>query len=112
MAFTLAGLGEVAAGRGTPRRAGQLLGAGRAMLPAANPLRRGTVPYDVPARLAAARAAGDPAAFDRGLAEGQGWDIDRAVAVGLADPASPDDLASAREASVRPLSNSDDVTRF
>jgi predicted ATPase len=112
VAFTLAGLGEVAAGRGTPRRAGQLLGAGRALLPAANPLRRGTVPYDVPARLAAARAAGDPAAFDRGLAEGQGWDIDRAVAVGLADPASPDDLASAREASVRPLSNSDDVTRF
>jgi hypothetical protein len=86
VAFTLAGLGEVAAGRGTPRRAGQLLGAGRALLPAANPLRRGTVPYDVPARLAAARAAGDPAAFDRGLAEGQGWDIDRAVAAGLADP--------------------------
>jgi len=90
VAFTLAGLGEVAAGRGTPQRAGQLLGAGRALLPAANPLRRATVPYDLPARLAAARAGGDPAAFDRGLAEGQDWDIDRAVAAGLADPADPD----------------------
>jgi hypothetical protein len=29
------------------------------------------------------------AAVDRGLAEGQGWDIDAAVAAGLADPADP-----------------------
>jgi tetratricopeptide (TPR) repeat protein len=90
VAFTLAGLGEVAAGGGAPRRAGQLLGAGRALLPAANPLRRVIVPYDLPARLAAARAAGDPAAFDRGLAEGQAWDIDRAVTAGLAAPGDPD----------------------
>ena len=84
VAFALAGLGQVAGGRGAPRRAGQLLGAGQALLPAANPLRRVTVPYDIPARLAAARAAGDPAAFDRGLAEGLDWDIDRAIAAGLA----------------------------
>ena len=90
MAFALAGLGEVAAGHGKPRRAGQLLGAGRALLPAANPLRRVTVPYDVPARLATARAAGDPAAFDRGAAEGQDWDIDRAIAAGLASAADTD----------------------
>ena len=48
------------------------------------------VPYDLPGRLAAARAAGDPAAFDRGLAEGQAWTIDRAVAAGLASAADPD----------------------
>jgi hypothetical protein len=34
-----------------------------------------------------ARTGGDPAAFDRGLAEGQGWTIDRAVAAGLASAA-------------------------
>jgi len=38
------------------------------------------------ARLTAARAGGDPAEFDRGLADGQGWDIDSAVTAGLADP--------------------------
>jgi hypothetical protein len=41
------------------------------------------VPYDLTDRLAAARAGGDPAAFDRGVAEGQGWTIDRAVSAGL-----------------------------
>jgi predicted ATPase len=86
MALALAGLGEVAAGRGAPRRAGQLLGAGRALLPATDPLLRVTVPFDLPARLAAARASRDPAAFDRGLAEGQAWDIDCAVAAVLANP--------------------------
>ena len=90
MALALVGLGEVAAGRGAPRRAGQLLGAGRALLPANDPLLRVIVPYDPSTRLAAARAGGDPAAFDRGLAEGQAWDIDRAVAAGLANPAGPD----------------------
>jgi predicted ATPase len=90
MALALAGLGEVAAGRGAPRRAGQLLGAGRALLPASDPLLRVIVPYDLSTRLAAARAGGDPAAFDRGLAEGQAWDIDHAVAAGLANPADPD----------------------
>jgi predicted ATPase len=89
VAFALAGLGEAAAGRGAPRRAGQLLGAGRALLPATAPLLHAIVPYDLPARLAAARAGGDPAAFDRGLAEGQAWDIDSAVAAGLASPAGP-----------------------
>ena len=79
MALALAGLGEVAAGHGASRRAGQLLGAGRALLPATDPLLRVIVPYDLSTRLAAARAGGDPAAFDRGLAEGQAWDIDRAV---------------------------------
>jgi predicted ATPase len=86
VAFALAGLGEVAAQRGRPRRAGQLLSAGRALLPAVHPLRRVIVPYDLPARLAAARGAGDPAAFDRGLAEGADWTIDQAVAAGEADP--------------------------
>jgi predicted ATPase len=88
VAFALAGLGEVAAGRGAPRRAGQLLGAGRALLSAAGPLLH--VPYDLPTRLAAARAGGDPAVFDRGVAEGQAWDTDSAVAAGLASPAGPD----------------------
>ncbi|HEY4463914.1 MAG TPA: hypothetical protein VGN41_14715, partial [Streptosporangiaceae bacterium] len=87
VAFALAGLGEAAAGRGAPRRAGQLLGAGQALLPATDPVRRVVVPYDLPARLAAARARGDPAAFDQGVAEGQAWDIDTAVAAGLANPA-------------------------
>jgi hypothetical protein len=50
------------------------------------------VPYDLPARLADARAGGDPAAFDRGLAEGQAWDIDRAVAASLASPAGEPEL--------------------
>ena len=90
MALALAGLGEVAAGRGAPRRAGRLLGAGQALLPPTDPLLRVIVPYDLSTRLAAARAGGDPAAFDRGLAEGQAWDIDRAVAAGLANPDGPD----------------------
>ena len=60
------------------------------MLPANDPLLRVIVPYDLSIRLAAARAGGDPAAFDRGLTEGQAWDIDRAVAAGLANPAGPD----------------------
>jgi predicted ATPase len=83
VAFALAGLGEVAAGRGQPYRAGQLLGAGQAVLPATYPLQHVIVPYDLPAKLAAARAAGDPVAFDRGVAEGQAWTIDQAVAAGL-----------------------------
>ena len=86
VAFALAGLGQVAAGRGMPRRAGQLLGAGRALLPAANPLGRATGPYDIPTRLTAARAAVDPAAFNHGLSEGTYWDIDTAIAAGLASP--------------------------
>jgi hypothetical protein len=86
VAFALAGLGEVAADGGQPDRAGQLLGAAQALLPATrNPSLRVTVPYELPARLAAARARGDPAAFDRGLAEGQDRTIDQAVAAGLAD---------------------------
>ena len=47
------------------------------------------VPYHLPARLATARAAGNPAVFDRGVAEGQAWTIDRAVAAGLASAADP-----------------------
>jgi predicted ATPase len=90
VAFALAGLGEVAAGRGQPHRAGQLLGASQALLPATHPLLRVRVPYDLPAKLAAARAAGDPVAFDRGVAEGQAWTIDRAVAAGLASAADLD----------------------
>ena len=89
-ALALAGLGEVAARRGAPRRAGQLLGAGQALLPAADPLLQVIVPYDLSTRLAVARASGDPATFDRGLAEGQAWNIDSAVAAGLANPADPD----------------------
>lgn len=90
MALALAGLGEVAVGHGGPHRAGQLLGAARALLPVADPLLRVTVPYDLPARLAAARTGGDPAAFDHGLDEGQGWTIDGAVDAGLASAAGPD----------------------
>jgi predicted ATPase len=90
VAFALAGLAEVAAGGGQPRRAGQLFGAAQAVLPATHPLLRVIVPYDLPGRLATARAGGDPAAFDRGLAEGQAWTIDRAVAAGLASAAGPD----------------------
>jgi hypothetical protein len=48
------------------------------------------VPYDLPARLADARARGDQAAFDQGLAEGQTWTIDNAVAAGAADAAGSD----------------------
>jgi predicted ATPase len=90
VAFALAGLGEVAAGRGQPHRAGQLLGAGQALLPAAHPLLHVVVPYDLSGKLPAARAAGDPAAFDRGVAEGQAWTVDQAVAAGLASVATPD----------------------
>jgi hypothetical protein len=90
MALALAGLGEVAASHGAPRRAGQLLGAGRALLPTTDPLLHVIVPYDLPARLAAARAGRDPAEFDRGLANGQAWDTDTAVAAGLANPAGPE----------------------
>ena len=90
VAFALAGLGEIAAGRGQPHRAGQLLGAGQALLPEASPLLRVIVPYDLPARLATARAAGDPEAFDQGAAQGQAWTIDHAVAEGLASAADPD----------------------
>ena len=90
VAFALAGLGEVAAGRGQPHRAGQLFGAGQALLPEANPLLRVIVPYDLPATLAAARAAGDPEVFDRGVAEGQAWTIDQAIAAGVASAAGPD----------------------
>jgi tetratricopeptide (TPR) repeat protein len=90
IALALAGLGEAAAGGGHPRRAGQLLGAAQALLPATHPLLLVTVPYDLPARLAAARAGADPSEFDQGLAEGQGWAIDRAVAVGMAGADNPD----------------------
>jgi predicted ATPase len=90
MVLALAGLGEVAARSGQPRRAGQLLGAAQALLPEAHPLVRVSVPYDLPGRLAAARTSGDPAAFGRGLDEGRGWTIDKAVAEGLASAASPD----------------------
>jgi tetratricopeptide (TPR) repeat protein len=85
VALALAGLGQIAAGTGKPQRAGQLLGAAKALLPPADPLIRVIVPYDLPARLASARAGGDPVAFDRGLAEGQAWTMDGAVAAGLAD---------------------------
>jgi tetratricopeptide (TPR) repeat protein len=90
IAFALAGLGEVAAASGAPRRAGQLFGASQALLPATDHVLRVVVPYDLPAKMVAARAGGDPVAFDRGLAEGQAWTIDEAVAAGLASPANPD----------------------
>jgi hypothetical protein len=44
----------------------------------------GGLPYDLPASLVGARAAGDSAAFDAGLAEGRTWKLDQAVAAGLA----------------------------
>jgi hypothetical protein len=52
-------------------------------------LLRVVVPYDLSARLAAARAGGDTAEFDRGVAEGSDWTIDTAVAAGLASTATP-----------------------
>jgi hypothetical protein len=88
--LALAGLGEVAARSGQPHRAGQLLGAARALLPAARPLVRVSVPYDLPGRLAAARTSGDQASFDSGLDEGRAWTIDKAVAEGLANAPNPD----------------------
>jgi predicted ATPase len=89
VAFALFGLGEVAAGSGQPYCAGQLIGASQALLPAADPLLHIVVPYDLSARQAAARARGDPAAFDRGLADGKAWTVDQAIAAGLASPANP-----------------------
>jgi predicted ATPase len=85
IAFALLGLGEVAAASGAPRRAGQLFGAGRALVPATDPLLHVVVPYDLSTGLAAAREHGDPAEFDRGLAQAQAWTIDQAIAAGLAD---------------------------
>jgi tetratricopeptide (TPR) repeat protein len=84
MALALAGLGEVAASHGAPGRAGQLFGAGQALLPATARLLTVVVPYDLSARLATARAQGDPMAFDQGLTEGRTWTNDQAVAAGLA----------------------------
>ena len=84
VALSLAGLGDVAASRGASDRAGQLFGAGRALLPASDPLLAVVVPYDLPARLAATRTDGDSAAFDRGLRDGKDWTIDQAVAAGEA----------------------------
>jgi tetratricopeptide (TPR) repeat protein len=69
---------------------GESPAAGRALLPATDPLLHVIVPYDLSTQLAAARARDDPAAFDRGLSEGQAWNIDRAVAAGVANPAGPD----------------------
>ena len=89
VALALAGLGEVAANGGQPRRAGELFGAARALLPATHPLLLVFVPCDLPARLAVARGRGDPAAFDLGLAEGSAWPIDQAVAAGLATATPP-----------------------
>jgi hypothetical protein len=43
------------------------------------------VPYHLSDMLASARAAGDSSAFEQGLAEGQAWTLDRAVALGQAD---------------------------
>ena len=59
-------------------------------MPATDPLFRVVVPYDLPASLAGARARGEPAAFDQGLAEGQTWTIDNAVAAGASDAAGAD----------------------
>jgi len=82
VALSLAGLGDVAASRGASDRAGQLFGAGRALLPASDPLLAVVVPYDLPARLATARMDGDSVAFDRGLQDRQDWTVDQAVAAG------------------------------
>ena len=89
VALALAGLGEVAAGHGAPARAGRLFGAGRALLREGDPLLAVVVPYELSGRLAAARADGDPAAFDQGLAAGQAWSVDEAVAAGLSAGETP-----------------------
>jgi predicted ATPase len=89
VALSLAGLGQIEAGRGGPGRAGQLFGAGQALLPGDDPVLAVIVPYDLPAQMAAARAGGDPVLFDQGLAEGQGWTIDEAVTAGLGRAGDP-----------------------
>jgi predicted ATPase len=89
VALALAGLGQVAAGAGAARRAGRLLGAAGALLPAGDPLLRVVVPYDLAAAVAAARGAAEPAAFDPGLAEGGALTLEQAVAEGLSGDASP-----------------------
>jgi hypothetical protein len=80
-------LGEVAAGAGKPRRAGQLLGKARRLLAEIDPLLTVIVPYDLPAALASARTV-DPSAFDQGLADGETWSLDQAVSVAMAEEAN------------------------
>jgi hypothetical protein len=84
IALSLAGLGELAAVEGDGRRAGQLIGASQALLPASDALLAVIIPFDLPTCIARARARVDPSAFDRGLAEGAAWSRDQAVAEGLA----------------------------
>ena len=85
--LALAGLGQIAAARGAPLLAGGLLGAAQALAEPANALMPVVVPYDVSSSIDIARAAGDHQAFDRGLAQGQGWTFERAVAAGLDEEA-------------------------
>jgi hypothetical protein len=66
-----------------------LLGAGQHLLAEADPMFHVVVPYDMSASLASARATGDAAAFDRGLAEGHAWTLDQAVAAGLGLSGAP-----------------------
>jgi predicted ATPase len=100
VALALAGLGQLAASTGRAERAGQLLGAAQLLLATADPMLAVVVPYDLPAALASARAGGDPAAFDRGQAEGQGWTIDQAIGVGLTNEISPPRTALAESRAV------------
>jgi hypothetical protein len=85
--LALAGLGEVAAVRGAPLLAGGLLGAAQTLVAPADALLSVVVPYDVSSSVDTARVAGDRQAFDRGLAQGRGWTLDRAVEAGLGEGA-------------------------
>jgi hypothetical protein len=89
VARSLAGLGESAGARRAPEQAGLLFGAAQALLPDRDLVRAVIVPYDLPARLVAASAAGDQAAFRRGLAEGRALTLDEAVAAALGPPPEP-----------------------
>src|SRR5262249_52551027 len=84
VALSLAGLGELAAVDRDGRRAGQLIGASQALLPASDTLLAMITPFDLPTCIARARAPVDPGAFRSGPSEGAAWPRDPAVAEGLA----------------------------
>jgi hypothetical protein len=84
VALALVGLAQVAASEGAARRAGQFFGSGRALLPTGDSLPVFIVPYDLDITKVRSRA-GDGAAFDTGVTEGQTWSLSEAVRAGLAD---------------------------
>jgi tetratricopeptide (TPR) repeat protein len=84
ISLALAGLSEVAAARGQPRRAARLLGAA-AMQPAGGPRRPAFVTALVDRAVAAARDALGPAEFEAAQAEGAALSHEQAIAEALED---------------------------